>query len=250
MCNYFKSLDDKCVFYIYPEYFGKEITDEMVMLFIKKKETKIFENLKKKDGTTFSASLAYIDGFIKPNFKNKVLDQPCPKCGGKIEALANGYACINFHNKKTEGSRVCNVYIPKAIAGRSITIIEAEMLLKEGKTHFLHAFKNNNNKIFSSRLFLNESGGVAFDSKLCKCPKCGGDMYIGEKAYNCSNFSNEKIKCEFSIWREISRRQISPEEAIILCENNITPILSGFSNDKGDFERKLTINDDFKIIMV
>lgn len=75
-------------------------------------------------------------------------------------------------------------------------------------------------------------------------------MYVGEKAYNCSNFRNDEIKCNFSIWREISHREITPEEALTLCEEKITPTLSGFSNKEGNFERKLTISDDFKIIMV
>jgi hypothetical protein len=75
-------------------------------------------------------------------------------------------------------------------------------------------------------------------------------MYVGEKAYNCSNFKNEEVKCDFSIWREISHREITPDEAVMLCENKITPVLKGFSNKNGNFERQLTINDDFKIIMI
>jgi hypothetical protein len=99
-------------------------------------------------------------------------------------------------------------------------------------------------------LFLDENGGVTFDSVLCKCPKCGGDMYIGEKAYNCSNFRNEEIKCDFSIWLEISHREITSDEAITLCKEKITPTLSGFNNKDGSFDRKLTINEDFKVIMI
>lgn len=249
-CNHFKSIDDKCTFNIYKEYFGKEITEDIALQLIEKGETEVFTDLTKKDGGTFSASLRYEDGFIKPHFKNEVLETECPVCGNEIEVLANGYACSDYHKKDEAENRLCNVYISKTIAGRSISKREAETLLKGEKTPFLNGFTNKNGKPFSSRLFLEENGGVSFDSVLCKCPKCGGDMYVGEKAYNCSNFRNEEIKCNFSIWREISHREITPEEALTLCEEKITPTLSGFSNKEGNFERKLTISDDFKVIMV
>jgi hypothetical protein len=249
-CNYFKSIEDKCTFNIYKEYFGKEITDDIALQIIENGETEVFNDFTKKDGTTFSASLRYEEGFVKPKFKNQPLEHECPSCGGKIEMLANGYACTNYHEKDNEENRRCSLYISKIIAGRSISTDEVEMLLKDKKTGFLDGFTNKKNETFSSRLVFNDSGGVIFDSKLCKCPKCGGDMYIGEKAYNCANFKNEKIKCTFSIWREISRREITPQEAIALCENKITPTLKGFKNKDGSFERKLTINEDFKVIMI
>jgi hypothetical protein len=249
-CNHFRSLEDKCTFNIYKEYFGKEITEDIALQLIEKGETDVFDDLTKKDGGTFSASLAYEDGFIKPRFKNQRLEHACPICGKDVEVLTNGYACVDYHSKDSDESRRCNLYIPKNIAGRPITIPEAEILLNREETAFLHGFTNKNGKSFSSRLFLNESGGISFNSKLCVCPKCGGDMYIGEKAYNCSNFQNEKIKCDFFIWREIGHRDITPEEAITLCQEKITPTLKGFKNKEGSFDRKLTINEDFKVIMI
>jgi hypothetical protein len=249
-CNHFKSPEDKCTFSIYKEYFGKEITEDIALLLIEKGETNVFTDLVKKDGGIFSASLRYEDGFIKPHFKNEVLQPKCPVCGNDVEVLGNGYACVDYHKKDKSENRICNVYIPKTIAGRSISVHEAETLLNGGKTLFLDGFINKNNKPFLSRLFLNKNGGVSFDSILCKCPKCGGDMYVGEKAYNCSNFRKEDIKCNFSIWREISRREITPDEAITLCEEKITPTLSGFSNKDGNFDCQLTINEDFKVIMI
>lgn len=248
-CNYFKNIDDKCTFNIYKEYFGKEITEDIALQIIEKGETEVFSDLIKKDGNIFSASLKYEDGFIRPHFKNTNLQTKCPACGSDVEILISGYACSNYLKKNDDENHLCNVFIPKIVAGRTINSEEAEMLLTEKKTPFLDGFFNKNGKAFSSRLFFKKNGGVSFDPVLCKCPKCGGNMYIGEKAYNCSNFHNEKIKCNFSIWREISYREITPEEAITLCEQKITPILK-FSNKNGSFERKLTINDEFKIIMI
>ena len=83
---------------------------------------------------------------------------------------------------------------------------------------------------------------ISFDNTLCKCPKCGGNLYINKKAYNCSNYRNETIKCDFVIWREMSGRSITPEEAIELCEKKETPVLTGFRDKNGQpMERKLVL---------
>lgn len=55
-----------------------------------------------------------------------------------------------------------------------------------------------------------------------------------QKAYNCSNYRNEAIKCDFVIWREMSGRSITPEEAIELCEKKETPVLTGFHDKTGN----------------
>lgn len=44
---------------------------------------------------------------------------------------------------------------------------------------------------------------------------------------------------------------ITPEEAIELCEKKETPVLTGFHDKNGQpMERKLVLNDDFKIKLI
>jgi ssDNA-binding Zn-finger/Zn-ribbon topoisomerase 1 len=251
-CNYFKSIDDKCTFIIYPTYFGKEITEELATLLIEGGETEVFSDLKKKDESIFIASLKYEGGFIKPNFKEwekKTLEIECPFCGSEIEDGTKGFSCAKFWKKDEDENRLCSLYISKEVAGRSIGGEEAEILLNGEKTPFLSGLKNKAGKEFTARLFMNKSGAIEFDSVLCECPKCGGKMYISEKAYNCGNWKENK--CNFSIWREIGRREITPEEAIELCQNKITPTLTGFKGKEGgSYDRKLTINEEFKVVMI
>ncbi len=250
-CNYFKNINDKCTFNIYKEYFGKEITEDIALQLIETGKTEVFDDLTKKDGGIFSASLAYQDGFIKPQFKNKTLEYPCPVCGEKVEEFTSGYACLNYFEKDDNNNRTCPVFIPKIIAERNIEEQEAEMILKGEKTPFLDGFVNKKGNRFLSRLYFDkEKKTVTFDSVLCPCPKCGGDMYISKKAFNCSNYHNEDVKCDFSIWREISFRTITPEEAITLCKDKITPPLSGFRYKEEKLTRQLTINKDFKVVMI
>lgn len=39
-------------------------------------------------------------------------------------------------------------------------------------------FKSREGNDFSSRLVLTENLDISFDNTLCKCPKCGGNLYI------------------------------------------------------------------------
>lgn len=247
-CNYFKNINDKCTFNIYHTYWGKEITEEIAEQLITAGETEVFHDLVRKDGISFSASLAIEDGKIVPRFANDTLNNRCPQCGGKIEILLSGFACENYHKKGPNGEKLCHVFIPKMIAKREITPQTAEILLSEKKTPFLKGFKANSGEEFTARLILNEEYKLSFDNTICKCPKCGGDIYMNKKAYNCSNYRNQDIQCNFVIWREIAQREISPEEVISLCEKKETEMLSGFKDKEGNqIERKLLLTEDFNV---
>lgn len=244
VCNHFKSINDKCTFNIYSSYFNKTVTDDMVSDLVIHGQTHVFDDFQRKDDTFFSASLVIESGLVKPKFVNDILDVPCPTCGGSIESLLHNYACPQCST--TESSFVC---VPKSICGVPITKPIAECLLKGEVTPILDGFTNNSGATFSSRLVLSDTK-VLFNNFLCTCPKCGGNMYVGNKAYNCSNYKNEKVKCDFVIWREMLGRSISLQEALSLCENKETDILSGFYTKGELVHKKLIINDVFKVKLV
>jgi len=159
-CNHFVSMEDKCDFIIYNKYFDKEITPEIALQLIEKKETEVFSDFHTKAGEQFSASLKIVDGKVKANYQNDELDALCPKCGT-------------------------------------------------------------------------------------------GHIYVSKMAYNCSNYKNPELNCNFTIWKETSGRLISKEEASQLCKEKETPILSGFKKKDGTpIEGKLVIGEDFKVKLV
>ena len=206
-CNYFKNMNDKCTFNIYHSYWGKEITEEIARQLITTGKTDIFHDFHNKKGVPFSAYLTIENGIVIPSFVNEVLETPCPVCGREIEILLNGYACKGYSQKDKNNNRVCNLYIPKTIAQREIPLEAAEILAKGKKTPFMTGFKSREGNDFSSRLVLTENLDISFDNTLCKCPKCGGNLYINKKAYNCSNYRNEAIKCDFVIWTFYNSRR-------------------------------------------
>lgn len=255
MCNHFKSLEDQCQFAIYKSYFGKEITEELATKLINDGETEIFTDLIKKDGSCFSASLKIEDGFVKPHFANKIMDFQCPVCESDVEELAGGYACVNYKNNREDedDERDCNFFIPKTVAQYTLTNKDVKNLIEKGETDFIEdKFLNKQSETFSARLVRSEDGTLKFSNILCKCPKCKtGDIYSAPKGYNCSNYKDENIKCNFVVWKQIAGRDISAKEAVTLCENKVTPLLSGFrSKEKGEFSKMLSLNEEYKVVMI
>ena len=249
-CNYLKSAEDKCSFNIYHTYFGKVITEEIAKELINNGRTSVFHDLQKKDGTVFSASLI-IDkekNKIVPEFANEILSVKCPNCNSDIEELLSGYACVNFHKTDENNQKICNFFIPKQIAGREIPIQAVKALCTARITPFMSGFNTNDGKEFEARLQLDQEMKISFSNTVCKCPNCNGDIYAGKKAYNCSNWQNEQIRCSFTVWKEMYGRKITAEEVSILCKNKETVILSGFRDKEGNtFERKLIIDESFKV---
>lgn len=246
-CNYFKSFEDKCTFTIYSSYFGKEITSDIAKELIENGKTRVFNDFKTQEEKPFSASLIIEDNIVKPNFKKETLETPCPICDGKIEIGQKSYMCENYHPQEEDA---CKLYIPRVICEKEIAKNIAELLVKGEKTPFISGFKNKLGEDFTTRLYLNDDLRIEFKNDLCECPKCGGDVLVNQKAYSCSNYKNEDIKCDFVIWREMSGRKITQSEAIQLCEKGETNILNFKSKDGNTYERKLILTDDFKVKMI
>lgn len=253
-CNYAASMEDKCDFHIFKSYNGANITAEHVKQLIEEGKTKTIEFVSKA-GNKFYGYLTIEDGIVKMQYANnsdnlEKLDAPCPICGEPVYVYQHGYGCKNIHETDEDGNKKCTLWINKVIASRTVTKNEVEQLLLTGKTSFLDGFVNNTGKEFSSRLVLDQEGNINFDSTVCKCPVCGGDIKIGNKSYNCSNWKSKG--CKFTVWREISYRNITPEEVIQLCENRATEELHGFRNkDKTKtFSAQLILSDDCQVKML
>lgn len=244
-CDYFHSISDKCTFTIFASYQGYDLTEEDAVELIEKKETgkRIFHTL---SGVPFIAQMKIIDGKVKVVGENHILQNRCPTCNGIVKETQKGYVCENFFK---EGDGHCLLYINKEICGHLITINDAENLLKNKRTEPIDGFSNNG-KSFTSCLVLQPDGSVKLDGKICRCPKCGGIVYVGVKAYNCSNFRDPNIRCDFVIWRNMHGRDITAEDVKEVCENRVTPLMT-FKTKTGDtMQRSLYLNDEYKIQLI
>ena len=246
-CNHFKSMQDKCRFTIFKEYHGHFVTKEEAKSLIENGETEKL-NLVSRTGVEFEAKLKIVGGIIKAIYEDRILSHRCPKCGGGIKVLKNGYACENFM-KSIEDPEKCEFYVSKNICGRNISTEEVETLA-ESKNVIIDGFYSKTGKMFSSILCVDPEGKVILSGEICRCPKCGGTIYLGIKAYNCSNYKDSDIKCDFVVWRQIAGRNIMPEEVKELCETRETKTFTFKNKDGETFQRKLLLNEDNKLVMI
>ncbi|EJW96311.1 hypothetical protein EVA_15581, partial [gut metagenome] len=102
----------------------------------------------------------------------------------------------------------------------------------------LDGFATKEGKTFPSVLELADNGAINMQSVIGKCPHCGGDIRVGTRAFNCSNYSNQQAPCNFSIWRNIGGHQLSLTEAKEICEKEITSNELEMYRDDGTIYRK------------
>jgi len=78
-----------------------------------------------------------------------------------------------------------------------------------------------------------------------KCPKCGAQLREKLKAYEC-------VGCDFKLYKTMSQRLITKDEAIDLMEKRVIGPLDGFFSFKTrkPFPAKLRLNDDWKVEFV
>ena len=245
-CDYFVNLREKCTFTIFSKYQGYQLTEEDAVDLITKGECgpKQFFTM---SGKPFTAMLKRIGEKIKVVGENAVLSVPCPICGGKVKELQKGYACENFFQ---EGDTHCPIWVSKEICGRQTTAAEVETLLERGYTEVLDGFMSNG-KPFSSCLVIDPRGDVVLKSDICPCPKCGtGRVFAGIKAFNCSNYRDPSVRCDFVIWRNTSGHRMLVDEVRCLCQHRQTPLLTFYSKEGMAYNRHLIINEDGNVKLV
>lgn len=171
----------------------------------------------------------------------------CPLCGGKVIKTCKGYRCENGIGENAS----CSFYINGIIGNRRMSDDEIkELILK--KELMLDGFATKEWKTFPTVLILDDKGEVKMESKIGKCPVCGGDIRIGSKAFNCSHYNNDSDPCKFVIWRNIFGHSMTLGEVRELCRNEITANeIELFGEDGSLSVKRLGISPDkTKIIKV
>jgi len=176
----------------------------------------------------------------------------CPICGkGQIVKKTAGYACNHFVSSEDK----CDFIIYNKYSDKEITAEIALQIIENKETAVFTDFYSKERNPFAASLKI-DNGKVIMSYKNEEldvlCPKCGtGHIYLSKMAYNCSNYKNDEIKCDFTIWRETLGRTITKEEAELLCKEKETPILTGFTKKDGTpIEGKLVIGEDFKVKLI
>jgi len=148
---------------------------------------------------------------------------PCPKCDGTIRQTDTHYACDNEECKL--------LGVGKVICKREISPDEAKSILVEGKSPLIEDFISRHGRPFPAYLVL-EGNKVGFEfppreaaadarrfevnpEVVAICPKHGAEIYETETHFRPKTSASG---CKIDIAREISKREITREEAKQMIE--------------------------------
>lgn len=171
--------------------------------------------------------------FIRNMDSEKKIIGRCPFCGGNVVKTCKGYRCEN----NTGEHPSCVLNINAIIGNRKMNDGEIAEFLEKRRI-LLDGFSTKEGKTFPTVLELADDGAVNMQSVIGRCPHCGGEVRVGTKAFNCSNYSNQEAPCSFAIWRNIGGHQLTLEEAKELCEKNITSSELEMYREDGSIYRK------------
>ena len=123
-------------------------------------------------------------------------------------------------------------------------------LMAEGKIErqpFMSAISEYTTKL--TKQLLEIGGRLDTDPIKLSCPKCSTGMIKEyKKSYGCSNYNNETNPCDFGIWKTILNKKITHlllRE--IILEKGTKNTIKGFKTEKGSFDARLVLNEDFKL---
>lgn len=158
---------------------------------------------------------------------------PCPRCHAPVIRGNTAYGCSRW-------KAGCKFVLPAEAWGLTLTPLLAREVLAHKRSLTPHRLVVKGEPVFG-HLLLDRKGklsfaqaeitkGAAGASTLGPCPVCGGDIVNGRKAYGCSNWRNG---CQFVIWKTIAQKEITPEIAQRLLQDQITEPLDGFTSKAG-----------------
>jgi len=161
-CSGYK--DQGCKFIIWKEIAGKKLSRNQVKTLLEKGKTGPIKGFKSKKGNKFEAALKLENGKVELQFSNgfpqnensKKTIGTCPVCGKEVIEKAKGYGCSGYK----EG---CKFVIWKQIAGKKITLKQAQDLLQNARTGPIKGFKAKSGKKFDAALVLGQDGKVNFE---------------------------------------------------------------------------------------
>ena len=85
----------------------------------------------------------------------------------------------------------CVLNINAIIGNRKMNDGEIAEFLEKRRI-LLDGFSTKEGKTFPTVLELADDGAVNMQSVIGRCPHCGGEVRVGTRAFNCSNYSNQE----------------------------------------------------------
>lgn len=235
--NHFINADGRprCSFSLPYDFRGGKITKEIVKDLIENGETDFLKMISHK-GSPYLCKLKAVPGkSIVPIYQKLLLGLRCPVCGGEMVSTNRSYCCENY----LKNPATCHFSVPHIMCKRNIRSHELAGML-EGGTEVLDGFRSATGTSFSGFLDIDADYHTYVNSRVGKCPACGGDLLVGPGGFNCSNYKNG---CEFKISREYDGHLMSVAEVRKLLSDGEL-VISGSDTFGNIISDRLTIEHD------
>ena len=193
-------------------YHGVNINDALVHQLVEKHTTDELE-ISDGKGHKFFGRLSIVPGKgLELEYNKDYLDAVCPDCGGRLVKTKS--RCVWESSLKAHS--ICHFFIPNHMCQRRISENEVIDFLN-GNADILDNFiDKESGKKFSAYLIRRPTGEVGLCSDVGKCPFCGGTIFVGDKAFNCSNY---KRGCDFHVWKYYEHHRLTLREIRDLLKN-------------------------------
>lgn len=244
ICSNNKGRDEGCSFILWKDSSGRWFDEVTVRRLVKSKRIENLHGFFTRSGEPYTATIYLTDsGQLKfegqaanssDGSGDKVAD--CPKCDhGTIRETPSSYACDN-DDCKFRG-------ISKEMCKREISKEEAHEICTAGKSKLIEDFISRRGSPFSAFLVLDGNKisyefppRAAPDAKkfpvvegiVALCPTHNTEIVETETHYT----SNNKSGCKIHLLREISKREITRDEAKKLIEENTLGPFQDFKSKK------------------
>lgn len=236
----------QCDINIYRSVNGKALTAAQLDDLITKGRTAEIKGFKTKDGKEFASALALneeykvVFRFVDHSIDKKGNQLVCPKCGKPVKVFDSNVRCSD------EG---CDWRVYRTVAGKTLSDNQVADLLTKRETAVLKGFKSKEGREFEAKIVMKDdlTLGLAFPQKATdalKCPRCGGRVYIGEKAVSC----RDREHCDWHIFRRYNGKELSEKNICDLLSAGSTSLIKGFMTKEGKtFDARLVLKDDLSV---
>lgn len=147
-----------CNFTLWTTICEKLLTEKQVETLLQGKPTDVIKGFKRKDGSSFNASLVIKDGqlsWYRPEPTDTGLK--CPKCGSPIIDDGRTFSC--------QKKEACGFVIWKAISGTVLNKKDLQDLLEKKKTEIKNMKSAKTGNSYKGRVILNEDNSIAIKAE-------------------------------------------------------------------------------------
>lgn len=183
-------------FIVHHTYMGVNVTEKLARELVENYRTELLL-FSQPGGQHDFGRLVLKDDSVEVEMDKHYLKGRCPVCGGRVIHTSKGYFCENYREGDNNS---CQFHALGVLAYRQITEDNIEDFLS-GKAEILDGFRSDDNIPFSGYLVLNSKKMLSVNSRICRCPRCGGMLQVGPTSFRCENFNDPEHPCKTRYYR-------------------------------------------------